>query len=206
MTGDDLQVERVSADQAPLAENDELKATLGGFLAAAVPQFYRLVPIETGALNRLLGNAIGSPGSEFANAFMAGTPHAPAGIVTSLATDQLQRAQQAGTIMLMRHIEGSNIARFRSAVADYTKTVEPIEGSGQYLSRVTVAPEARGRGVGHRLVEEIVRLADGGDLWLHVAADNEGAIRLYRSLGFEFVSDEPFESRAMLRPGGRTEQ
>lgn len=203
MAAEDLHVERVSADRPPLAGNDELKATVGGLLAAAVPQFYRLLPIKAGTLDRVLGDAVGSPGSEFANAFMAATADAPAGIVTSVATEQLPRAQQAGTIGLMRHIDSADIAGFRSAVAGYSKAVEPIGGGGQYLSRVAVAPQAQGQGIGRRLVEQVIALADGGDVWLHVAAGNEGAIRLYRSLGFEFASDQPFESRAMRRRGER---
>lgn len=54
---------------------------------------------------------------------------------------------------------------------------------------ISVAPEAQGQGVGRRLLQA---LCDYADHWAHllrieltVFTDNERAIRLYRSLGFE---------------------
>lgn len=198
----DLVIAPVGADRPPLSEQPELRARLGVLLAQAVPQFYGLLPIDGDLLHQALGDAIGTSGSEFENAFVAGPAEAPLGIVASVPAQALARAQQASTIMLMRHVDRSRMAEFRSVVADYSKTVEPIDAAGQYLSRIAVAPEARGQGVGKRLVETIVALAGGGDVWLHVAADNAAAIRLYEALGFRFASDEQFGSRAMRRPGG----
>jgi ribosomal protein S18 acetylase RimI-like enzyme len=197
MAADQIQIARVAADRPPLAGDERLTTTLGGFLAAAVPDFYSLVPLDAGSLNCLLGKAIGMPRSEFEDAFMAGTPEEPCGIATSLPANELGRAQQASTIMLMRHV--TDVAGFRTAAADYSKMVEPIDGRGRYLSRVTVASRARGQGLGRRLVEQIIALADGDDVWLHVSADNEAAIGLYQALGFEFASNSPYRSRAMRR-------
>ena len=201
MAADEVPIASVAADRPPLANDERLRTVLGGYLAAAVPDFYKLVPLDRHELDRVLGNAIGNGGSEFANAFMAGSPESPAGIVTSLPAGELARAQQAGSIMLMRHVATADLGAFRSGVAGYSKSVEPIDAAGQYLSRVTVAPGARGQGLGRRLVETVISTADGGDVWLHVAADNDAAIRLYRALGFEFASSAPYESRAMRRPG-----
>ncbi len=201
MAGDRLAISAVAANELPLLGNDALKSALGGMLTAAVPHFYALLPLESSLLHRALGDSIGTAGSEFANAFMAGDADNPAGIVTSLAAAGLARAQQASTLMLMRHVDRGDMAAFRSAIGTYSETVEPIDGSGQYLSRIAVAPAARGQGVGRALVERIVSLAAGGDVWLHVAFDNSAAIRLYESLGFEFASEAPFSSRAMRRAG-----
>jgi ribosomal protein S18 acetylase RimI-like enzyme len=198
MGPDEVSVTAISAGEPPLAGDEKLRATLGGYVAAAVPQFYQLVPIETEQLHRILGDAIGKAGSEFEKAFIAGAADKPAGIVTSLPLERLHAAQQASTIMLMRAVEPKNLGAFRTAVGEYSGRVEPIEGSGDYLSRVTVAPHARGQGFGRLLVNHILSLAEG-DVWLHVAADNRDAIRTYEKLGFEFASDGPYESRAMVR-------
>lgn len=54
---------------------------------------------------------------------------------------------------------------------------------------ITVAHGWRGQGIGRRLLEHAIRWARDGRLLtrieLHVFARNEGAIRLYRALGFE---------------------
>ena len=55
-----------------------------------------------------------------------------------------------------------------------------------------VAPQARRIGVGEEILQNIIDVARGGleDLTLTVSAHNEGAIRLYRRLGFvEFGFD-----------------
>lgn len=55
------------------------------------------------------------------------------------------------------------------------------------LLSIGVAPELQRRGVGKQLVQALCRAAKRAEarrLYLEVAADNDGAIALYRSLGF----------------------
>ena len=52
-----------------------------------------------------------------------------------------------------------------------------------HLSYIAVDPDARGLGVGTRLLEEAIR-ASNGDLSLHVDVGNDKAIRLYEKFGF----------------------
>ncbi|TNE89712.1 MAG: N-acetyltransferase [Deltaproteobacteria bacterium] len=56
------------------------------------------------------------------------------------------------------------------------------EGGGELIS-LWVAPEARGRGVGERLVHAVLAWADG-PVVLEVRASNGPAIDLYERLGF----------------------
>lgn len=69
---------------------------------------------------------------------------------------------------------------------------------------VYVAPEARGAGVGGRLIAACVshaRRTDGVlQVHLTVASHNLGAVRLYERLGFERYGREP---RALVLPDGR---
>jgi len=73
-----------------------------------------------------------------------------------------------------------------------------------YIQTIEVAPEARGVGVGRKLLEciEWSARAAGADLiWLHVEAANAGAIRLYEAEGYQCVGrQEKFypQNRAAL--------
>ncbi len=64
------------------------------------------------------------------------------------------------------------------------------DGSG-HLRAVTVAPHARGRGLGRELSIALTRqaLRGPGIASLGVYADNEPALRIYRGLGYEVVHE-----------------
>ncbi|WP_144207602.1 ribosomal protein S18-alanine N-acetyltransferase [Mycobacterium tilburgii] len=52
---------------------------------------------------------------------------------------------------------------------------------------IGVDPAYQGRGLGRRLLDELLKFADGGVVYLEVRTDNEPAIALYRSVGFEQI-------------------
>jgi ribosomal-protein-alanine N-acetyltransferase len=45
----------------------------------------------------------------------------------------------------------------------------------------------QGQGIGRQMLDELLKFADGGVVYLEVRTDNEAAIALYRSIGFEQV-------------------
>lgn len=49
---------------------------------------------------------------------------------------------------------------------------------------IGVDPAWRGRGIGRRLLDDLLAFADGGVVFLEVRTDNEAAIGLYESAGF----------------------
>ncbi|BCO37487.1 ribosomal-protein-alanine N-acetyltransferase [Mycobacterium heckeshornense] len=49
---------------------------------------------------------------------------------------------------------------------------------------IGVDPAYHGRGIGRRLLNELLRFAAGGTVYLEVRTDNAAAIALYRSAGF----------------------
>lgn len=51
---------------------------------------------------------------------------------------------------------------------------------------IGVDPAYQGRGIGRRLLDELLVFADGA-VFLEVRTDNEAAISLYRSVGFEQI-------------------
>jgi ribosomal-protein-alanine N-acetyltransferase len=52
---------------------------------------------------------------------------------------------------------------------------------------IGVDPAFQGRGIGGRLLNELLDFADGGVVFLEVRTDNEVALELYRSMGFEQI-------------------
>ncbi len=52
---------------------------------------------------------------------------------------------------------------------------------------IGVDPDYQGHGIGRRLLDELLDYAQGGVVFLEVRTDNETAIALYRSAGFEQV-------------------
>jgi [ribosomal protein S18]-alanine N-acetyltransferase len=52
---------------------------------------------------------------------------------------------------------------------------------------IGVDPAYQGHGIGRRLLDELLGFADGGVVYLEVRTDNEAAIALYRSVGFEQI-------------------
>jgi ribosomal-protein-alanine acetyltransferase len=80
------------------------------------------------------------------------------------------------------------------AIAGYAGLLAPM-GTGQGdIQTIAVVEAARGRGIGRRLMEEL--LAEAGrrgaeEVFLEVRAGNEPAQRLYASLGFERIAVRP---------------
>ena len=52
---------------------------------------------------------------------------------------------------------------------------------------IGVDPVYQCQGIGRRLLDELLAFADGGVVYLEVRTDNEPAIALYRSAGFERI-------------------
>ena len=55
------------------------------------------------------------------------------------------------------------------------------------IHTIGVDPAYQGRGIGRRLLDELLKIADGAVVHLEVRTDNEPAIALYRSVGFAEV-------------------
>jgi ribosomal-protein-alanine N-acetyltransferase len=55
------------------------------------------------------------------------------------------------------------------------------------IHTIGIDPAYQGRGIGRRLLDELLNVADGAVVHLEVRTDNEPAIALYRSVGFAAV-------------------
>ena len=94
----------------------------------------------------------------------------------------MQRLVDAATSATWIAEEDSMMAGF--AIVEWAS--QP-EDSAAYIQTLEVAPSQRQRGVGaellHRL-ESSAQAAGAAEIWLHVDAQNDGAIHLYRASGY----------------------
>jgi ribosomal protein S18 acetylase RimI-like enzyme len=175
---------------------------LAKLIVSAVPEFYRLIPLGAQELLDTVAGQITMPGTECEKvaAHLDGTT--PVAAICWIGLDGLRRAQNAGLAQIMRVLPRDRVTAFIANVSAYSRGVEPIAPaslpSALYLSRVAVAPEMRGRGLGREAVRHMIGQAEGRAVCLHVAAGNEPAMSLYRQLGFVPQSNEPFAARAMI--------
>jgi ribosomal protein S18 acetylase RimI-like enzyme len=115
-------------------------------------------------------------------------------------------APPGGELLLGRDLNGTPIACVG------LRPVEPLACCE--MKRLYVAPECRGTGLGKALVQRMLREAERigyKELRLDTLPSMEGAIALYRSLGFELI--EPYYQspvigtvfmRCALNPGSQT--
>jgi putative acetyltransferase len=91
--------------------------------------------------------------------------------------DRLLELEAAGAVTICA-FDGSN--RLLGFV-----TLDP---AAAYLDQLAVAPEAKGRGTAHLLLNEARRRSPGG-LTLEVNQDNPRALRFYEREGFEKIAE-----------------
>lgn len=76
------------------------------------------------------------------------------------------------------------------AIVEWAKD---LEGVIAYIQTIEVASDRRGQGIGGELLrqcEQAAREAGAQSIWLHVSAQNAGAIRLYERNGYRCVGRE----------------
>lgn len=82
----------------------------------------------------------------------------------------------------------TSICLVEDAVVAFGQLADKGDGRA-HLGKIVVAPDVRNRGYGRRLVNELVRIAGQKGfrvVGLNVQLENDAAIRMYQSLGFEF--------------------
>ena len=89
-----------------------------------------------------------------------------------------------------RKVKKESIANYHTELANYIKQVSPVPSGiqGYYLSRFTVHSDYRGTGLSDKVLELFMGLS-GDTFLLHVARDNDAAIKFYQRHEFEIVPE-----------------
>lgn len=92
---------------------------------------------------------------------------------------------------------------------DLTKALAPYralsDSNSLYIAEICFLPEARGLGLGTRLLDHATKLAITKNLprvTLRVFSANSGAIRLYQRFGFEIADERPIIPHPEIKPKG----
>lgn len=110
----------------------------------------------------------------------------------------------AGALVIYHGNEAESLDRYlveQLKKQGHDRTIEPEAHTDEwYIDTVSVDPKYQGQGIGSKLfefAEELVSSQGGGKLSLNVDIDKEGAIRLYKRLGYSVsepwtIIGEPF--------------
>lgn len=104
--------------------------------------------------------------------------HIPADEFAHLLADSLKRAATGRGLYLVAELDGQ--------IAGSAQILDWPHGAE--IADLAVAPAFRRRGIGRALVEALLehaRARDLSEVEIGVEADNQGALALYRQLGFE---------------------
>lgn len=102
------------------------------------------------------------------------------------ALRRLQSVLREPSPRLLDHALRTGQAFVATAEGQPVGYVLPVAGRETHVAELVVAPAYRRQGVATRLVERVVRAADGR-VTLFVHPDNEAARRLYEAAGFDQV-------------------
>jgi ribosomal protein S18 acetylase RimI-like enzyme len=114
------------------------------------------------------------------------------GLYVAMGGAELASCRQSETLTLLRTVPARSRAGFLARMRDVRALFAPVSPRDFYLSKLAVMEGVRRSGHGRVLLEAY--LAAGRDAGfarfrLDVSADNEAARALYRSAGFEVMSD-----------------
>ena len=197
MVADALIFEPITAET--LAADPARALRLAALSWSAQPEFYALIATPREAILDRIARQIADPALDMPEAFVLRGGEDVA-LVTSIDLSALARAQMAALMAFLRSAPKDGAREFQMRMRAYSATIEPIDDTGRYVSRVAVADERRGEGLGRQAMSEYLRHAGASSVHLHVHRDNAPAIALYRTLGFVRRSDADYVFPAFTRP------
>jgi ribosomal protein S18 acetylase RimI-like enzyme len=165
-----------------------MKRAAASMIELSFEEYYGLLPI--GAEPRLdaIAGQLGMQGTEIDRAVVALRGRRAVGVYAALPAAGLGRAQMLGALKLAQTLAAADRRVFLGALAAFGDEVPPVPDSSFYLSRLAVDPNSRGAGIGAAMLADLQTVAAKRgcqSISVHVRADNEDAVRFYRTQDFE---------------------
>ena len=169
---------------AALSEDIERNApVLAPLIRSVLPEYYGLLCPDAAQAEYIIVRQLKML-SEVNAGFVAIAGDTPVGVICIYPIAEGEIRQMAG---LLRGVPAEMRGAALTALQQHAREIAPLPESGLYVSRLAVAPEWRGRGLGRRLfaaAEEAARAGDHTCVALHVHRANHLARSFYETLGF----------------------
>lgn len=161
--------------------------------------FYGGFPQDRDIVLRAIGRQIGSPEFDLADTLVLHDSE-DAALVAGTAVASLSAAQTTAALIHLKSAGRAHRTELAAHLRAYSAQLEPVDGTGHYISRVAVAPHRRGNGLGrHTMTEYLARLGRI-TAHLHVHRSNAPAVSLYKALGFLPHGDSGLPYLLLTRP------
>jgi ribosomal protein S18 acetylase RimI-like enzyme len=173
--------------RAPELEPADL-VTVADLLYDATPDFYDLLPGDRSARSAIVRQLIGRAGTDMADTTAARDHASVVGAYAGCKSEELKERQLASLAFIARSLTRSGWNSMKDAARSYSADLPDVPLNTWYLARIAVAPIARRRGIGARLLESAHRDAFGAPTALHVSRQNTKAIAFYQHAGFKEIA------------------
>jgi ribosomal protein S18 acetylase RimI-like enzyme len=185
---------------APIAQLERPAVRdVAALFKSALADYYEHWPLSDSERLDTIVAQLSTPGAELSDAWAAIDQGGVLGAYSALEAERLGRAQVLASAELFRRLTSEARASVRNALRSYREKFAPPPAGSVYLARIAVNPGARRRGVGSRLLDDLVQRAASRPLSLHVHQQNAAARGLYRRHGFVEVETAASEYVLMRR-------
>lgn len=183
--------------------------TVAAWIFQSGPGFFCTLFGSEGAANETLTAWVLRPSSEFSGlrATLALRSDEPVGVFVGLTGPEIPARRRADLLALLQQTSADRRSHLKQKLERLADLTSPVMDDDYYIRTVAVDATQRGQGIGRRIVEHA--LSEGHEAGfkrfrLDVDANNDAALTLYRSLGFETIyegaaSDFGLRMYSMLR-------